>query len=116
MLDVLPQLQGGIINYWDAGNWALNDAIEPRGLKVGCIHKKTHLHLLGRSPVSSDKDWMWGEAPIYPLYKDAKSWMEGKAPLTKDECRDVVGRTIELLTSRYRVAATKILHGHDVNS
>ena len=23
MLDVLPQLAGGCINYWEAGNWAL---------------------------------------------------------------------------------------------
>jgi hypothetical protein len=25
MLDVLPQLQGGCINYFDAGNWQLHD-------------------------------------------------------------------------------------------
>ncbi len=35
MLDVLSQLEGGCINYWEAGNWALNDDAEPKGRKVG---------------------------------------------------------------------------------
>ena len=33
MIDVLPQLDGGCINYWEAGNWALNDEAEPAGRK-----------------------------------------------------------------------------------
>ena len=28
MLNVLPQLEGGCINYWEAGNWALNEAAD----------------------------------------------------------------------------------------
>ena len=28
MLDVLPQLENGCINYWEAGNWALNGKLE----------------------------------------------------------------------------------------
>ncbi|MFN7978855.1 MAG: hypothetical protein U0P30_12010 [Vicinamibacterales bacterium] len=38
MLDALPQLAGGCINYWDAGTWALNSAAEPEGPKISrCI-------------------------------------------------------------------------------
>ena len=48
MLEVLPQLQGGCINYWEAGNWALNHASEPVGLKQAKEHRRVHLHLLGR--------------------------------------------------------------------
>src|SRR5262245_1718091 len=29
MIDALPQLEGGCINYWEAGNWSLHDAAEP---------------------------------------------------------------------------------------
>ncbi len=29
MLRTLPQLESGCINYWEAGNWALNFAAEP---------------------------------------------------------------------------------------
>jgi hypothetical protein len=34
MLDVLPQLEGGCINYFDAGNWALHDQAQPKGPKT----------------------------------------------------------------------------------
>ena len=34
MIDVLPQLAGGCINYWEAGNWALNDEAEPKGART----------------------------------------------------------------------------------
>jgi len=42
MIDLLPQLAGGCVNYWEAGNWALNDEAEPSGRKraeaiVRCI-------------------------------------------------------------------------------
>ena len=39
MLECLPQLHGGCINYWDAGNWALNDAADPAGPKAGPDHR-----------------------------------------------------------------------------
>lgn len=54
MLEVLPQLDGGCINYWDAGNWALNGDAEPKGPKRAAGHRKVHLHLLGRSPQSTN--------------------------------------------------------------
>ena len=59
MLDVLPQLAGGCINYWEAGNWALNDAADPKGRKDARAHRQMHLHLLGRSPSSADPAWAW---------------------------------------------------------
>lgn len=42
MLAVLPQLEGGCINYWEAGNWALNDKPSPRGRRsLGTIGEST---------------------------------------------------------------------------
>ncbi len=103
MLEVLPQLKGGVVNYWEAGNWALNDASPPIGPKVGHIHKKVHMHLIGRSPSSTDNDWQWGESPSYPMYKDAERWMAKKQPLTFDECRNIANKTAELLIDKYTV-------------
>ena len=34
MIDVLPQLEGGCVNYWEAGNWALHHDAEPAGPKT----------------------------------------------------------------------------------
>ena len=44
MIDVLPQLAGGCVNYWEAGNWALNDEAEPKGRKQARAHRQMHLH------------------------------------------------------------------------
>ena len=49
MIECLSQLDGGCINYWDAGNWALNDAADPRGPKRGPTHRVLHQHVIGRS-------------------------------------------------------------------
>jgi hypothetical protein len=62
MLDVLVQLGRGCINYWEAGNWALNDETESKGRKDVRAHRKRHLHLLGRSPAWTDPSWRWGES------------------------------------------------------
>ena len=35
MLEVLPQLADGCINYWEAGNWALHDDAAPSGPRCG---------------------------------------------------------------------------------
>src|SRR3954462_4778859 len=40
MIEVLPQLAGGCINYWEAGNWALNDEAEPPGRKDAKAHRQ----------------------------------------------------------------------------
>ena len=34
MMDALPQLAGGCVNYWEAGNWALHDNATPAGPKI----------------------------------------------------------------------------------
>jgi hypothetical protein len=97
MLDVLPQLDGGCVNYWEAGNWALNDAAEPHGPKTARENRRVHLHLLGRSPRSP----RWGEAPQFPDFAERLAWASAFAPLNEEECRAVVGRAEELLREKY---------------
>ena len=92
MLDALPQLAGGCINYWEAGNWALNEEADPRGPKTPTLHRRVHLHLLGRSPRATHPAWKWGEAPVWPAYADRLQWFAGFNPLTRDECTAVVAR------------------------
>jgi hypothetical protein len=103
MLDVLPQLNGGIINYWEAGNWALNDEAPPAGPKRGIEHKRVHLHLLGRSPGSLNPASRWGESPVFPRYADRPSWSASFELLRPDECTAIVARAGQLLTSKYGV-------------
>ncbi len=105
MLDVLPQLAGGCINYWEAGNWALNDEAEPKGGKVAQAHRKMHLHLLGRSPASTSAAWQWGESPRFPAFAEKDSWAAQFEPLTAHECRQVVERTLSLLRTKYGISA-----------
>jgi len=101
MLDTLPQLKDGCINYWDAGNWALNEQAEPKGKKVGDVHRRLHLHLLGRSPNAKDPSWKWGEAPKFPDFADRKSWAARNEQLTAQECDAVVERAKVLLVEKY---------------
>ena len=108
MLAELPQLSGGCINYWDAGNWALNDAAAPAGPKVGNVHRQLHLHLLGRSRDATDPDLRWGEAPRFPAYADRLAWAAPHARLRPDECLAVVRRAEALLLERYGYAAGDI--------
>jgi diadenosine tetraphosphate (Ap4A) HIT family hydrolase len=90
MLDALPQLQGGCINYWEAGNWSLHDAAEPAGPKSPGVHRRVHLHLLGRSPRASHPAWAWGEAPAFPRFVDRLAWASTFASLTPAECDAIV--------------------------
>jgi hypothetical protein len=108
MLAALPQLEGGCINYWDAGNWALNAAAAPAGPKTGPRHRQVHLHLLGRSPRATDGDFRWGEAPRFPDYADRLAWAAPHARLEPDECARVVAATRSLLESHYGHAAAGI--------
>ncbi len=109
MIDTLPQLAGGCINYWEAGNWALNDEAEPRGRKEARSFRSMHLHLLGRSPASTDPAWKWGESPRFPAFAERHSWAERFERLAADECREVVRRTDLLLRTKYGVAKERIL-------
>lgn len=106
MLDTLPQLRDGCINYWDAGNWALNTATEPRGPKTGPRHRPLHHHIFGRSPLARDSDWQWGESPFFPRFADRLEWAARFAPLTAEECRAIVTRTAHILASKYGMTAT----------
>ena len=105
MLDTLPQLCDGCVNYWDAGNWALNADAPPAGPKTGPAHRVLHQHVIGRSPHSADPSWAWGESPFYPSFKNRFAWSAGKAPLTAAECDVVVARLTHLLLDRYGVDA-----------
>ena len=102
MIDVLPQLDGGCVNYFEAGNWALGDSAPPRGKrKRAADYRRVHMHIFGRSPQAKHPSWRWGEAPRLPDYKDRQRWAAGFEPLTAKECSAIVKRAKELLKKRY---------------
>jgi len=108
MIDTLPQLSGGCVNYWEAGNWALNDAAEPKGRKDARSHRSMHLHLLGRSPASTDPAWAWGESPRFPAFADRETWGATHQRLTATECAQIVSRAESLLREKYGLASDRI--------
>lgn len=103
MLEVLPHLQGGCLNYWEAGNWALNDAALPVGPKSVRECRSVHLHILGRSRNASHPDWRWGESPKFPDFASSKAWAANFVPLSASECAAVVLCLDALLADRYRL-------------
>jgi diadenosine tetraphosphate (Ap4A) HIT family hydrolase len=103
MLETLPQLHEGCVNYWEAGNWSLHDQAEPAGLKIPRRHRRVHLHLLGRSRSARSPDWKWGEAPRFPDFADRFAWAAAFKPLEPEECRAIVARAAEILRSVYGV-------------
>jgi diadenosine tetraphosphate (Ap4A) HIT family hydrolase len=111
MIDTLPQLKGGCVNYFEAGNWALNDAAPPRGPKTAREHRSMHMHIFGRSRGARHPSWRWGEAPRLPLYKDRKAFSAAFRPLDAKESAAVVRRLKSLLVARYgQLAAGAKLH------
>lgn len=111
MLACLPQLEGGCINYWEAGNWALNDAAPPAGRKVAQQFRSVHLHLLGRSPRSMDPDWRWGEAPRFPEFVNRKPWSAKFERLGREECEKIVERVAATLKDKYGLAQSDLRSG-----
>lgn len=101
MLHCLPQLDGGCINYWEAGNWALNERAEPLGRKIAAEHRKVHLHLLGRSPASRNPNWLWGEAPTFPRFADRYDWAAGNQRLAPVETQAIAQQVSSTLQQRY---------------
>jgi len=102
MIDVLPQLEGGCVNYFEAGNWALNEASPPKGkTKRALDYRRVHMHVFGRSPGAKHPSWRWGEAPRLPDYKDRKSWAAGFAPLEASECGAIIKQAKTILKRRY---------------
>ena len=108
MLELLPQLSEGCINYWEAGNWALHHEAEPRGPKTARVHRRVHVHLLGRSRTAADPAWNWGEAPRFPAFIERHSWAAGNERLTAGECTAVVRRAAELLLTEYGMQPTQL--------
>lgn len=102
MLDVLPQLAGGCVNYWEAGNWSLHDKAAPAGPKGVHMHRHVHLHLLGRSRSASHPSWVWGEAPAFPRFADRLAWAAAFEPLNAEECHAVIQRVHASLRERAR--------------
>lgn len=101
MLEELPQLAGGCINYWEAGNWALNDLAIPLGTKNPQDHRRVHLHVFGRSRTASHRDWQWGESPRFPKFVDSKDWSSQFDCLDHDECTAIRARIEALLVQQY---------------
>jgi hypothetical protein len=104
MLASLKQLEGGCINYWEAGNWALNDDADPTGPKTAPCFRSVHMHLLGRSRFARNPAWAWGEAPRFPAFAERHEWAAGNAPLSASECEAVVAATVPLLADKYGMA------------
>jgi hypothetical protein len=101
MLETLPQLEGGCVNYWEAGNWALNDLAEPAGAKDVRQSRRVHLHIFGRSRNAQHADWRWGESPKFPDYVDSRKWASQFNPLRSDEFARVKSRVELLLKEKY---------------
>lgn len=108
MLDVLPQLAGGCINYWEAGNWALHEQAAPPGPKTGAEFRRVHLHLLGRSPAAQDPSWRWGEAPKFPDFAERHAWAARNQRLSAAECSQIVAQTARLLQTKYGLTADQL--------
>jgi hypothetical protein len=107
MIDALPQLDGGCVNYWEAGNWALNDDAPPAGRKRADAHRAMHLHLLGRSPACLNPDWAWGESPVFPRYAERGNFPARKR-LDPAEVAAVLARAEAALVGKYRFADADI--------
>ena len=101
MLETLPQLAGGCLNYWEAGNNNLNELAHPVGAKNPKIHRKMHLHIFGRSPTASHPDWTWGEPPQFPRFANSATWAAQFTPLSTDECAAIQAKIEGLLASKY---------------
>jgi hypothetical protein len=113
MLSTLPQLQLGCINYFEAGNWALNFAAEPTGpgsygMKNAPDHRRVHMHLLGRSRNATDPSWQWGEAPKFPDYADREAWASKHKLLSAEECKQIVAEAERVLRGRYGFVSQQI--------
>lgn len=96
MLDTLPQLEGACLNYWEAGNWALNAQAAPVGAKDVQTHRRVHHHVFGRSQNATHPDWQWGESPRLPTYANRLAWASALQPLSEAECSGIARRCHEV--------------------
>jgi len=109
MIESLPQLRDGCVNYWEAGNWALHALAEPAGEKSPRIHRQVHLHLLGRSRNARHPAWQWGEAPAFPPFVERETWSAALDPLSGVECKNVAARAASILADRYGISAQMLI-------
>ena len=100
MLDELPQLAGGCLNYWEAGNWALHAQAQPIGPKDVHAHRQVHLHVFGRGRHARHPDWQWGESPRFPMHSQRLNWASEQQALSESECNAVAQRC-SVLFKRY---------------
>ncbi|MBV8518345.1 MAG: hypothetical protein JO197_13185 [Acidobacteria bacterium] len=107
MLDALPALAGGCLNYWEAGNWSLHDDAEPRGAKSVVESRRVHLHLLGRSRTAADPAWQWGEAPRFPTFHDRLAWAAPHQQLNAHECAAIAQRLERIAREQYGLEGTR---------
>ena len=112
MLEVLPVLHDGCLNYWEAGNWALNHRAPPAGPKDVRVHRRVHLHVFGRSRHARDPDWRWGESPRFPDFVDAARWSARFEPLSDAECAAIGARVRALRSTRWTTVPTAASKGH----
>lgn len=101
MIATLPQLEGGCVNYWEAGNWALNESAEPRGPKTAAAHRNVHQHLIGRSRFSANPRSAWGESPLFPSFAERHEWAHAHQRLTPAECAAIVVHVGQALRTKY---------------
>ncbi len=104
MLTQLPQLEGGCINYFDAGNWQLHKNRAPKGDKNVSESRKIHMHLYGRSRNAKHPDWLWGEAPKFPDFDEWEKWASQFKRLNSAECKLIVTEVEALLKDKYKLA------------
>lgn len=104
MLETLPQLEGGCLNYWEAGNWALHEQAAPAGPKTPRDHRRVHLHIFGRSPTATHPDWRWGESPRFPDFVESQAWSSQFEGFRPEECAAIQSRLRVLLVEKYRMA------------
>jgi len=109
MLETLPVLRGGCLNFWEAGNWALNDKAPPAGPKQPQRDRRVHQHIFGRSPRARHADWAWGESPRFPAYADSDAWSAQFAPLASHECEAIARRIDVLLRTRFAFPLAGVL-------
>ena len=108
MLSTLPQLQLGCINYFEAGNWALNFGGRASWNQVWPEHRRVHMHLLGRSRNATDPSWLWGEAPKFPDYADREAWASKHKLLSAEECKQIAAEAERVLRGRYNFVSQQI--------
>jgi hypothetical protein len=104
MLECLPQLDEGCVNYWEAGNWSLHDAAAPAGPKSPRSHRRVHLHVFGRSRHAAHPSWRWGEAPGFPRFAERLEWAREFRRLTPSECAAIARVIARRLARRDQLA------------